>query len=492
MKIIILAFLASIAVASAANRYVATNGNNSGAGTIGDPWLTVQRGMTGALTGDVLLLGPGVYPEFVNTVRQGVTIDGQNGATIKRLYLSAGHSNTVVQNLRISGETNYYSRLLYIDHRTHHSVISNVDVDLAGAAKVTGVYWRPGSVIPFSEDTGSDITFVSNIVQNSTGYILMSIQGNRNLIYGNFLRNAPQGDFFNIWGRSNIIRGNICSNLPYAEGLGNHPDFIQTFGNNGVGSTGHIIEQNYIIGIEGGQLSQLSAALMPEIGDWIFRNNVFYRIQLQASCTIRNIWYLNNLFIFCNFAGGHAITFGQRAYAEGGTPSGAGGVDSAHGAKVLNNIFLNCGDGNFSRGWYAFSSLTPTNSITNIMANYNYVAKINYTPVKVDTLQRDVGDPGGWSTFAWWEDNGINGDGTPVFEDYFTADLRLTTNSPVINAGTNLSAYFTNDFFGNPRTGWNIGPFEVGASFGGSNAPSDRPPVRVSNLRVGTINIIEP
>lgn len=494
--LISIVLLLSALSAFGASRYVATNGNDSGAGTIGEPWRTVQRGLTGTLSGDLLLIGPGNYPEFVSTVRAGtngqrVTIDGQGAATVKRFYMSAGHSNTTLQNLTISGETNWYSRMLYIDHRTHFSVISNCDVNLAGAAKVTGVYWRPGTVIPFSEDTGSDILFISNRVRNSTGYILMSVQGNRNIIQGNFLSDAPQGDFFNIWGRSNRIVGNICSNLPYAVGLGNHPDFIQTFGNNGVGSTGHIIERNLVCGVEGGQLSQLSAALMPEIGDWTFRNNIFWRIQLQGSCTIPNIRYYNNLFIQCDFAYGHALTFGYRFYNVAGTPNGGIGTDYADGSQVLNNIFLDCGDSSISRGWYSFTGQT-NRALTNIAANFNYVAKANYQPVKVDTLERNVGDPGGWNSFAWWEDNGINGNGTAVFEDYLAGNFLLTTNSPVLNAGTNLSGLFTNDYFGNPRTGWNIGPFEAGADLGGGGGGTPQGRLgRVSNLRVGTINIIE-
>jgi hypothetical protein len=96
--------------------------------------------------------------------------------------------------------------------------------------------------------------------------------------------------------------------------LGNHPDFVQTFGNLGHGSMGHIIEGNIVKGIESGQLTQLSGNLMKEIGDWTFRNNIFMDIALGASCTIPNVKYYNNVFYRTNYVnGGAALNFGSRA-----------------------------------------------------------------------------------------------------------------------------------------------------------------------------------
>ncbi len=458
----------------AATYYVATNGSDSAAGSVGSPWRTVQYGLNQAATGDTLLIGAGRFAEDLQTVRSGVVVDGQGLASIRRWYFY-GHSNCVLQNITVTGETNYFSRAMYFNHGAHRCTVSNVDVNLAGAPKVTGVYWRAPAVPPWSAgEVASDCLFISNRVRNSSGYILMSIQGDRNVIRGNFLSDSPQGDFFNLWGRSNRIVGNVCSNLPFAEGLGNHPDFIQTFGNNGWGSMGHVIERNFVYGVEGGQLTQLEGALMPEIGEWTFQNNIFWNVALQASCTIPGVRYFNNLFVRCNWSG-HSLTFGYRTYADGGTPSGLGGTNFSHNSQVRNNIFLDCGDSQNSRGWYAFTG-TASQPLTNISANYNYVAKFAYQPVKVDPSHRAVGDPGGWSTFAWWEPNGVNGDGTPVFRGYEIGDFELTTNSPVVGVGENLSQYFTDDFYGNTRSGWNIGPFE-GGSFVRKSA-------RVKNLRI--------
>lgn len=450
---------------SGAIYYVSTNGNNTNIGSLQEPWKTVQYAVTKANTGDTVLVNAGKYDEYVQTSKPGITVDGQNVSSIKRWYFY-GHSNCVLQNITVIGETNRFSKLMYFEHGSHNCVVSNVDVNLNGSQKVTGVYWRPPRNPPWSTgEVASNCLFISNRVRNSSGYILMSIQGDNNIIKGNVLSDSPQGDFFNIWGRSNKISGNICSNLPFAEGLGNHPDFIQTFGNNGVGSMYHVIEQNYVYGIEGGQLTQLEGALMPEIGEWMFRNNIFHKVALQASCTIPGIKYFNNLFVNCNFTG-HALTFGYRSYDVGGTPSGLGGTNFSHNSQVKNNIFLDCGNFQYDRGWYAFTG-TTSQSLTNVSADHNYVAKSLYQPVKVDSLKRQIGDVGGWSTFAWYEVNGINGNGTPLFRNYQTGDFTLTKNSPVIGKGLNMSDLFGDDFYGNPRPksgNWNIGPFQPKSS----------------------------
>lgn len=51
--------------------YVATNGVNGAAGTIGAPWKTVNYGMNQLHAGDTLRIGPGTYHEAVNVVLNG-------------------------------------------------------------------------------------------------------------------------------------------------------------------------------------------------------------------------------------------------------------------------------------------------------------------------------------------------------------------------------------------------------------------------------------
>jgi hypothetical protein len=61
------------------------------------------------------------------------------------------------------------------------------------------------------------------------------------------------------------------------------------------------------------------------------------------------------------------------------------------------------------------------------------------------------------------EANGING-GDPMWVSAAGGNYLLQSGSPLLNAGVNLSAYFTDDYFQLPRSGWSIGPFQVQAS----------------------------
>jgi hypothetical protein len=307
-----------------------------------DEFATVQAAVNAAQPGDIVLLSPGVYPEMVATVRGGsaerrIVLDGQGRATLQQFTFR--HPYITVQNVYLTGVTQWYSRLVYFDHGAHWSVLSNCVVDAGAALRVYGIEWRAPRTKPFGEgEAASYCLIISNEVRNVLGITMLSIMGDSNRVVGNFIRDGGAVDFFRLFGRNNYIGYNVCSNDYLAEGIGNHPDFIQTFGNNGDGSMGHVIEGNWVTRIEGGQLTQLEGNLVPEIRDWTFRNNVFVDIALQASCTIPEVKYYNNVFFRCNKTNkGHALYFGTRYYAT--TYSGQSGTNYAHGCQVINNIF---------------------------------------------------------------------------------------------------------------------------------------------------------
>jgi hypothetical protein len=258
--------------------------------------------------------------------------------------------------------------------------------------------------------------------------------------------------------------------------------------------------------------------LNTNIHDFYFYNNVFSELALQASCGAENVHFFNNL-IYASGTG-HVPLFGRRWYdttnawsgiliaddyyrVSSSTGSDEGGTivydgdtldfntrfwatngityttngdvvikhqwaSRAHGAKMLNNMLIMCGSGSTNNGWYIFFE-----DLTNIVADYNMVSKSNWLAVKPDLDEIAVGTPGGgWNNGVdvdtdWYEVHGING-GDPIFVDAANFNWRLQTNSPGIDAGTNLTAYgLTDDFFGQPRSGtWDMGPFEGGVGGG--------------------------
>lgn len=440
---------------------------------------TLQLALDAAQPGDVIQAGPGRFDEVLYTKRSGtpdkpIVLDGGNVASIRQLYLR--HSHFHLLNTSLSGVTTMYQRLVYFDHGAHFCVVSNNVFDLDQSSRVYGMEWRMPRAKPFGTgEAASDNLIVSNTLKNCRAFILMSIGGDRNLIVGNRLTDSPNIDAFRLFGRSNIIRGNFVHDLPFVEGLGNHPDFIQTFGNNGDGSRGHIIEGNIVMRLAGHQITQLEGNLIPETGDWLFRNNLFVDIALQASCTIPGIRYYNNTFIRCNTGnGGHALNFTSRVYKPESVYANVSGTNYAHGAEVVNNIFVDCGNDFINRGWYAFAA-----NLKGVNADYNYVSKHGYKPVAQDSQRRIVGSSTGWSTFDWWEPNGING-GDPRFQNPAVADYRLHPDSFLADAGRLLgNVPLDHDGVTRPQgNAWSIGAYEPL-----SNVLSSRPRP-VSNVRV--------
>lgn len=441
---------------------------------------TVQAAMNAAQPGDVVLLSAGRYEEAVASVRGGtpeqrIVLDGQGQASIRQFTFR--HPYITVQNITFAGVTQAYSRLVYFAHGGHFGTLSNCVLDAGMTLRVYGIEWQAPRTKPFGEgEAASHCLVISNEVRNVLGITMVSVMGDSNRVVGNFIHDGGAVDFFRLFGRNNYLAYNVCSNNFLYPGVGNHPDFIQTFGNNGDGSMGHVIEGNWVIGVWGGQLTQLEGNLVPEIRDWTFRNNIFVDIALQASCTIPEVKYYNNLFFRCNKTnGGHALSFGSRYYAN--TYAGRSGTNYAHGCQVINNVFLDCGDARVAVGWYGFSL-----ELTNVVADYNYVAKAGFVPVEQDPLKRPIGNPGGWATWGkWWEPNGING-GDPHFVDWQRLDFRLLEGSPLIGRGSNLSHVFHADILGNVRgASWDIGPYAF-------RAPSpDRvvPPPRLRTLAPG-------
>jgi hypothetical protein len=494
-----------------ASYYVAPTGRDTNLGTLENPFQTAQKGINTAQAGDVVHLRPGIYAENLATARDGkpgspIIIDGGNAATIRRFTVR--HAQIVLRNTTITGVTNTWSTLVYLDRGAHFCVLSNNVLDMAMARSVCGIQWRPPAIKPFGNgDAASDGLIISNIIRNGLAYPMLTVQGDRNLIVGNQLLNGGSIDFLHLFGRSNVFRSNICSNNFFVPNVGFHADFVQTFGNSGVGSMGHIIENNLVTDIEKGQLSQLEGSLIPEIRDWTFRNNIFIDIAATANCSIPGVKYYNNLFYRCNKDSGHALNFGSRAYNTRLVSSGAiesgrqyavtsqgtessvtymamtykhgasftGGADRvfqvvgdaqvylqefnrAHGARVFNNVFLECGDSRTNVGWYAIKT-----NLMDVAADYNYVAKSGFSPVRVDTLQRPIGSPSGWHymNMYWWEPNGING-GDPGLANVSREDFRLTPRSILIDAGLALgSAPYDREFITRPQgNSGDIGPFE--------------------------------
>lgn len=446
--------------ALAADWHVSLLGNDANPGSLSAPFRTIQQAVNTALPGDTIRVGAGYYDESVRTVRLGsskarITIDGQGVASVRQVMLQHSHHN--LQNITISGHTQQYSNLLLVRRGAHASIISNTVVNAASAVKVGGIFWDSPSTRPFGTDAASNCLVISNRITGILASTALHIMGDNNLIVGNYVHDVGQADFVRLWGQANIIRGNTFTNNFPVPGVGNHIDFIQTFGNNRFGSQNHIIEGNRVLRIRGGQLTQLEGNLVPEIRNWTFRNNIFADIDLQASCTVPGVKYYNNIFYRCNASvnGGAALNFGSRSYTLDN--NWKAGVNYAHGAQVLNNVFLDCGQTSLNQGHYGFNTV-----LENVRADYNFISKAGFQSLREDPNALAIGNPNGWDNFRWFEPNGING-GNPDFVDQDNYDFRPKPGSPLLGRGIPLSS-FSHDFLGALRQdfgSWDIGPYRA-------------------------------
>lgn len=495
-KLVLLSLMLSIFHSEATIWYVAKNGDDSsGNGTEALPWLTVQNGCNEASAGDTIKVGAGYYDEVITVTVSGsagspIILDGQGVATIKQFVTGQPYWNLV--NMQVSGVLTSFSRLIWLRRNADFTIISNCVLNAAQQRNVVGIKWENPTTLPFGTDTADQCLVVSNRITGIRGTDVIEVMGTSNIITGNILHDVTMADFITIFGETNRFIGNICSNNFQQTGLGNHPDFVQTFGNNGFGSRYHVISQNRVYNIIDGGVAQLEGNLLEEISDWTISNNLFVNIQNPVSCSMPGVRIIGNVFYRCTngdepggpIDGGHPITPGGRAYS--GAPTYPGqpvpGTNFAHRTRILGNAFIDCGDERLSRGWYSFSS---TDRLTNCIADYNYVGKLGFNGVTLNANPASAINgsfDASYDAGKFYETHGVVGNGvnpfwnlhsspshpyTPALDENFyyptpptINDLRLRIGSALVNAGTNVTG-FTTDYEGTARDGTNdIGMLE--------------------------------
>lgn len=501
--------------------YVRKDGNDANDGltdNAGGAKLTIQAAVDVATAGTLIRVRAGTYLEDVSFSTAGtsgneIVLDGGGVATVRRITVANDY--VTLQNLTVSGHQ-AFSGHIQLGNAVDFITIDNVTVDAQHYPYAEGIAMlSPSPPFGSGDATGPANCVIKNCtIENISGQTFLTICGQDNVVQNCVVRNGHEGDFVRLFGERNVIEdcefyGMIESPDP---SVGNHPDFIQTFGSNGHGSRDHIIRRNIIRDMDIGQLQQLTnEALSSIFGNWTFENNLFLTINKGGGCSLQNMKYYHNLFWKVG-SSGNAISFGYRDYT--GTPAPASGsliigneyglsaADAgtiihngvtydagdnfqavnanytaqngatlynivrgrADGCDIRNNIFLDCGTytTNSNNGWYSLSNTVSYIPEISGQADNNYVAKVNYGNVRLDTTDPKSVAEGGYDNFFWYEPNGINGDGTdPGFLDLPGENFRLKDTSFLIGAGADVST--AEDFDGNPRSATpSIGPFETG------------------------------
>ena len=399
----LLYLLLLISPLSAATYYVSLTGSDVADGSISTPWRTIQKGVNTAVAGDTVNVGPGDYTEEVvwTAAASGVsgnriTLDGINrSATTLKMFVSKPY--WTIKGFRffgtISGSTpsglgTDVKQQFRVMLGAHFLEIQNCLFDknfqyTSESIKWHGLVWDPPAIGTHPYGVG---TVASNVLVRDCeftrfkGSIAAQILGDDNVFRNNLIHNFAAGDGVWLWGRRNLIKSNVVHNFYESAGVGNHPDFIQTFGDKGHGSKDHIIDGNYVHDLIGQiALGQLEGHLTTEVKDWLWINNIFSNIGKGLSGSIPGMKFYNNTFYRAGYAAS-AFGFGARTYE--GTPANPGfgfggttGTNYATGTKFYNNIFLDCGvnDG-------AFGYSVNLDSLTGCSADYNYVSRTELCP----------------------------------------------------------------------------------------------------------------
>ncbi len=521
-------------------------------------YATIQLAVDSAVAGDTILVTSGTHTGTVRTKSSGtansrITLEMEAGAKMAQLQVE--HPYWTIRNVLFEGTIAQNSAYLLIRRGAHFTRVEGVEIDgnyapIVGvetinnpAIKRHGIEFETPATQPFGTDAPSDCVVTGARIHDLLGATFVTLAGDRNIVENCTLYDGGSVDFFRVWGRNNVIRGNSCSNNYVVDGTGNHPDFIQTFGNNGFGSQYITIERNVVNYIENGGLTQLEGNLVEEISDWTFRNNIFVRVANTASQTIPNVKHLNNTYYKCCWRNkGHALSFGGRAYGKASvSPSQAEyatlavevvsgsltpglwysvAVPSGIGTQTVTYNGATYGSGEEFQAVDGVLTYTKTHAsvfVGRAMVNFAHGATVKNcafiecgdgTNTKgwysvADTFGALTGtaldynfvsgtayaakrvgtaqypDVGYLST-RWFEAHGVNG-GNPLVWDETTFDFRLRSGSPLIDVGTTV-AEAPNDYVGTSRP---IGAaFDIGAyEFVDDGSEPPPPPVDP-----GTIN----
>lgn len=272
----------------------------------------------------------------------------------------------------------------------------------------------------------------------SDRYQAIYLDGSYNIVDGFEIRNGPEGGI-SIWGSGNqILNNHIHHNGTRASSSGLGQDGIyssQTTANNRY--IGNFIRDN---GRSGSNLDH--ALYLCGDNEWVINNvllrNAAWGLHIAGYSTVSNLKAYNNV-IAHNGKGGIMIWM------------------AVSGVEIKNNIiFQNSQYGLTSFDAHGSGVVVDRNLVYgNSSGNYNFAA--------------------GGSDYSYSLGTTISSAPQFVDSSRATFDAELSTSSPAIGAGLNLSSIFTTDINGatRPASGaWDLGAYAYGSNASDKTAPT--------------------
>ncbi len=315
---------------------------------------TIQACANVAEAGDTCLVSAGDYSEQVMTKKNGTSDSNRvtfkaNGKVVVNGF-DIRNSYVTVDGFDITGPSLNQQYIGVTKGGDYCKVLNNTIHD--GVKRVAGISFysssRDGGI------TGNYCLFKGNTVSRiNANYLTTDGIGSR--FENNVFEEAGGWDLVRPFGQDHVFYRNVFRNSIPVSGTGNHPDFVQTFADNGGRSFNMLFEENWIenllaiteTGYQMGQMnsggSLVNPRLMPDFRDFTFRRNVFANIGNNWNLGVPGITFENN-------------TFYKTAYTQDGLVSG-GSLTRGDSSRMtaISNAFIGGGRGGDTQGFYSNS-----------------------------------------------------------------------------------------------------------------------------------------
>jgi hypothetical protein len=345
-----------------ATYYITPMGNDMNSGSLSQPWATYPKAASGVVAGDTVLVQPGIYTSQANT----------NGGNNSLALTTGGNAGSPITFRANGSVTNHFA----FEPRANYYVFDGFtwSGDNAGGVSivrgsghviVTNCTFQDGQGIavgmqnPLDYDRRPETSPGTNVVidcvfNHLTNGGCITLFGVGNLVQGCLFENGGSQDSIYPMGSNSVIRQCVFTNMSFADGMPNHPDILQVFGDMGFWSVGILFEQNYVVNcpiqLMDFSMKSTSTTIAPTnnyLWGITLRNNVFEDSNMQCSIDTPNARFYNNTFRRCS-NGGALLAFAF--YDPTWTPYRGWGT----GGAVVNNAFVDCS------GSYAVVSVGPS------------------------------------------------------------------------------------------------------------------------------------
>jgi parallel beta-helix repeat protein len=409
--------------------FVAATGNDSGPGTSGAPWKTIQKAADVMVAGDTCTVLPGTYDSRVRVYRSGnsgapISYNTSGKVTMKGFTISASYIN-------ISGFEITNTDADWTDG-------AGINVTSGNTCRIEGNYVYEATCRGIVTSSGSSSCMIKNNRLYRNGMLGIEVAGSNHTVEGNEIWGTIQhhpkwpdppgadADGMRFFGTGHLISGNYIHDISLKDPLNVDPhiDCFQTWGDYWNQAASNVVfEKNRCVVLESSATGNGHGFMLRGASNLIIRNNVIQSFggvnTGGGGCS--NLTILNNVFA------------SDPTFSLDLNPIGIG-LFSAPNVTIKNNIFYN------QPGHIIYATGTSSNGLD---VGYNLVYRSDGASLWTSAYPHDL-----WNVDPKFIVPG--------------SDFHLKADSPCIDNGITLSNV-TSDFEGTSRpqgNGYDIGAYE--------------------------------